>query len=247
MSAGNIIKPFWSWNDKLEKEELLRQIDVMKENGIDGFFMHARSGLVTEYLSDEWFELIEACIIRAEELDMEAWAYDENGWPSGFADGKVPQIGFDFQQKTIDIKVIEDVSVLPERVLGFYQIKEGSGFKVLTDAKVGAVAIYCKVNEYYTDLMNGNAVDYFIKLRPYIYFKGVCCSELPRELDCTYLDYLAVKLVAGYIGNNILVRTRLVPFKVQYDIRHVLYPSLKNFLIHYIWNVSLLQVCFDKN
>lgn len=171
MSAGNIIKPFWSWNDKLEKEELLRQIDVMKENGIDGFFMHARSGLVTEYLSDEWFELIEACIIRADELDMEAWAYDENGWPSGFADGKVPQIGFDFQQKTIDIKVIEDVSVLPERVLGFYQIKEGSGFKVLTDAKVGAVAIYCKVNEYYTDLMNGNAVDYFINQTHEKYYK----------------------------------------------------------------------------
>ena len=32
----NSIKPFWSWNDKLEKTELENQIVQMKENGIDG-------------------------------------------------------------------------------------------------------------------------------------------------------------------------------------------------------------------
>ena len=26
----NIITPFWSWNDRLEKEELVRQIELMK-------------------------------------------------------------------------------------------------------------------------------------------------------------------------------------------------------------------------
>ena len=28
-------KPFWSWNGKLEKDELLRQVDVLKEMGFD--------------------------------------------------------------------------------------------------------------------------------------------------------------------------------------------------------------------
>ena len=37
----NSIKPFWSWNDKLEKAELVHQIEQMKNNGIEGFFMHA--------------------------------------------------------------------------------------------------------------------------------------------------------------------------------------------------------------
>ena len=32
--------PFWSWNDKLEPEELRRQIRAMKKAGIGGFFMH---------------------------------------------------------------------------------------------------------------------------------------------------------------------------------------------------------------
>ena len=39
--------PFWSWNDKLEKDKLLSQIEWMKENGMGGFFMHARGGLRT--------------------------------------------------------------------------------------------------------------------------------------------------------------------------------------------------------
>ena len=32
--------PFWSWNDKLEPEELIRQIQWMNKNGMGGFFMH---------------------------------------------------------------------------------------------------------------------------------------------------------------------------------------------------------------
>ena len=79
--------PFWSWNGELEKEELVRQIRWMRETHNGGFFMHARSGLKTKYLSEEWMQCIEAC---AEEAgDMQAWVYDENGWPSGFAGGKL--------------------------------------------------------------------------------------------------------------------------------------------------------------
>ena len=79
--------PFWSWNGELEKEELIRQIHWMRDTHNGGFFMHARSGLKTQYLSEEWMQCIEAC---AEEAgDMQAWLYDENGWPSGFAGGKL--------------------------------------------------------------------------------------------------------------------------------------------------------------
>ena len=81
--------PFWSWNDRLEEEELRRQIRVMHDLGMNGFFMHARGGLETEYLSDEWFSCVDACVDEARKLGMEAWSYDENGWPSGFAGGKL--------------------------------------------------------------------------------------------------------------------------------------------------------------
>lgn len=81
--------PFWSWNDKLEKEKLIEQIHWMQQNGNGGFFMHARSGLVTEYLSEEWMQCIETCVEEAQKQDMKAWLYDENGWPSGFVGGKL--------------------------------------------------------------------------------------------------------------------------------------------------------------
>jgi len=82
-------KPFWSWNGLLERDELLRQIKVIREMGWGGFFMHSRTGLRTEYLGEEWFELINACANEAEKLGLEAWLYDEDRWPSGYAGGKV--------------------------------------------------------------------------------------------------------------------------------------------------------------
>ena len=81
--------PFWSWNDELNEEELKEQIRWMNAKGIGGFFMHARSGLKTEYLSKKWMDCIQACTEEAEKLGMQAWAYDENGWPSGFCGGKL--------------------------------------------------------------------------------------------------------------------------------------------------------------
>jgi len=84
-------KPFWSWNGNLQEEELIRQIHVLKEMGFGGFFMHSRTGLATEYLGEKWFELINACARQAEKLNMEAWLYDEDRWPSGTAGGLVTQ------------------------------------------------------------------------------------------------------------------------------------------------------------
>lgn len=82
-------KPFWSWNGELRGEELVRQAHVMKEMGLGGYFMHSRAGLITEYLSDEWFDLINEVADAAEADGMEAWLYDEDRWPSGSAGGKV--------------------------------------------------------------------------------------------------------------------------------------------------------------
>jgi len=93
LQTENLVKyqslPFWSWNAELEIDELKKQIRWMKDNGIGGFFMHARSGLITEYLSEDWMQCIEACVEEGEKLGMEPWLYDENGWPSGFAGGKL--------------------------------------------------------------------------------------------------------------------------------------------------------------
>ena len=79
--------PFWSWNNQIEREECKRQIRQMKEVGFGGFIIHARAGLKTEYLSEDWFSCVEACIEEAKKQDMCVWIYDEFGYPSGFVGG----------------------------------------------------------------------------------------------------------------------------------------------------------------
>ena len=81
--------PFWAWNTKLQKDELLWQIEMLKQMGFGGFHMHARSGLATEYLGDEFMQMVRSCVEKAKDEDMLAYLYDEDRWPSGFAGGLV--------------------------------------------------------------------------------------------------------------------------------------------------------------
>lgn len=165
----NSIKPFWSWNDKLEKTELEKQIVQMKNNGIEGFFMHARGGLRTEYMSEEWFEMIEACLDKADELGMQAWAYDENGWPSGFADGCVPALGLEHQQKSLKFMIWEEENPLlqekisAENVLAVFQ-RTGEGFALTENLQPGSYIFYYEVNPYYIDVFNKKTIAHFLNL-----------------------------------------------------------------------------------
>ena len=90
-AVGNEYRPipFWSWNDKLDPDELVRQIHELNHAGIGGFFMHARGGLKTPYLSKEYLDCVTVSVREAVKLGMYAYLYDENGWPSGFGDGTV--------------------------------------------------------------------------------------------------------------------------------------------------------------
>ena len=79
--------PFWSWNCKLEKQTLEKQIEYMKDMGFGGYYMHVRVGLETPYLSDEFMELVGACIEKGKDIGMNSYLYDEDRWPSGSAGG----------------------------------------------------------------------------------------------------------------------------------------------------------------
>ena len=81
--------PFWAWNCKLEKDELLRQLDVLRKMGMGGAHMHVRTGMATPYLSDEFMSLIKVCTDKCRDEGMLAWLYDEDRWPSGAAGGIV--------------------------------------------------------------------------------------------------------------------------------------------------------------
>ncbi len=155
--------PFWSWNDKLEEEELRRQIRNMKALGMRGFFMHARGGLETEYMSEEWFHAVNACIDEAKKQGMEAWAYDENGWPSGFAGRALLSNPANF---TCGL-VCETAGEYPqpaEDILGVY-VTDEHGAK-LCDRDVGAseYTVIRRIRDFsYVDTMNVAVTRQFIE------------------------------------------------------------------------------------
>ena len=139
--------PFWSWNERLDTNETARQVRLMNEAGIGGYFMHARGGLLTEYMGDEWFDNVDAACSEGEGLGMRSWAYDENGWPSGFADGIILQMGEDYQLKTLVYKPTSEFSGNPAHVL-----LERDGY-----------TYYYEVNPLYVDLLNPAVTDAFIE------------------------------------------------------------------------------------
>jgi hypothetical protein len=82
--------PLWVWNDKMTREEIRRELEDFKARGIGGAFIHPRPGLITPYLTDEWFSLCAYAVETGKELGLKIWLYDENSYPSGFAGGHVP-------------------------------------------------------------------------------------------------------------------------------------------------------------
>lgn len=152
--------PFWSWNAKLEPEELVRQVQWMKQNGMGGFFMHARSGLKTEYLSEEWMHCIEVCAEEAERLGMNAWIYDENGWPSGFAGGKLLE-----DSENCDQYILTKIGEYDENATVSYLLNEEEIIRVQDEVIAGEyLNLYIRVANSTADILNPEVVQKFIDL-----------------------------------------------------------------------------------
>lgn len=169
--------PFWSWNEKLDRDSTVKQVRMMHQVGIGGFFMHARGGLETQYMGDEWFSNVDCALETAEELCMDGWVYDENGWPSGFGDGKINGKGDSFCQKIL-------------------RIEKNAIHKENSICMSGGFHFYYEINPYYVDNLDGKVVADFIKeiYEPYYKrFKGrikgfftdepqICRSGIPWSL-----------------------------------------------------------------
>ncbi|GAB3263389.1 hypothetical protein GCM10027347_29860 [Larkinella harenae] len=91
----SLYRPFvrWWWNgDKVNREELIRELRVMKKAGIGGVeinpvkFPGNTNDMNTaslQWLSDEWVDLVKATYEEAKKLDMTCDLIVGSGWPFG--------------------------------------------------------------------------------------------------------------------------------------------------------------------
>ena len=142
--------PFWSWNEKLCPKETATQVELMEKAGLGGFFMHARGGLQTQYLKDEWFDNVKAASDKAKETGMLAWGYDENGWPSGFGCGAVNGLGVEYQQKYLRCEETDAPKTTDHTITN-----------IEVDSK--NLHFYYDVNPFYVDVMDKKVIAEFLK------------------------------------------------------------------------------------
>ena len=119
--------PFWAVNDKLDPEEIARQMKDMARVGLGGGFFHSRHGLITQYMSDEWFAAIDAAVEAARSVGTHVWLYDEDLWPSGNCGGLVAGTNDDYRSATLEAEFVpvshkplddgEDVPVVAYKLL----------------------------------------------------------------------------------------------------------------------------------
>lgn len=186
--------PFWSWNDALDKAELLRQIRQMDEKGWGGYFMHSRVGLVTGYLSDDWMELIDACAVEGGKRGMDAWLYDEDKWPSGFAGGAVAKESAHRAKALVMLPA--GSSGEHDRVIGA-TLEGGTDweFAVRTAAPGDAwFNGYC-----YVDLMDPKTVDAFID-STHEKYKAAVGAHFGKSIPGIFTDEPCYCMASKYVG-----------------------------------------------
>jgi len=229
--------PFWAWNARLEKGELLRQVEDMKQHGLGGFFMHSRVGLETPYMQEEFLDLIQAVVERSAELGMKAYLYDEDRWPSGFAGGEVPKAGRgdEFRNKFLAMQKKSGAdgegAVLAEHAVSADEkgrIAEDSGTKdiYLFTERVCAPCRWFN-GDTYSDNMNPECVRTFIEVTYERYRKRVG-DHFGETIPGIFTDEPNVLLHPGDLtsGTRILPWTAGLPARFENDFGYSIIDKL---------------------
>lgn len=101
----------WVWDDDLTEARMNQQLEALDATSFGGVCIQPmpddfrpkdfRRRMKTPYLSDAFFEMIRQAVTRASELGLLVWLYDEGGWPSGQACGRVLQGHPELEGKTL--------------------------------------------------------------------------------------------------------------------------------------------------
>lgn len=174
----------WVWNDICTQDIIDVQLAEMQRLGIRAFYILPEpkefrpdsmpTGLTPDYLSPEYLDMYAYAIERGNALGMRCWIYDEGGWPSGGACGKVLQDHPEYARQVLKANEVffsagevyrkTSLDVL-ETFLQDQKIIE-DGYRFAADTVVTEYVIDLEVGGKadFPDLLNKNATEYFIEI-----------------------------------------------------------------------------------
>lgn len=101
----------WLWNGVITKDGIKNRIDDMYASGIRAFYIIAEprcfrptmraTSLAPSYLTEDYLALLRYAHLYAKDKGMHTWLYNEGGFPSGMAAGKVAETNPDLHKKGI--------------------------------------------------------------------------------------------------------------------------------------------------
>lgn len=244
----------WVWNDICSCDIIDQQLAEMQNLGIRAFYILPEpkgfrpdsmpTNLEPDYLTDEFFALSVYAIEKGKSLGMNCWIYDEGGWPSGGACGKVmkdhPEYGrqtLECYERSFSAGEVYKKSA-PDVLAAFINEKDiiEEGYRFLDDSVVTEYVAEKETNGNYPDLLNKNATDYFIKTTHEKYASAMknargeivtaVFTDEPKAPSGAFNSELAEKYEAIY-GESILPHLPLVAERVA--------PTAENAYILHRW------------
>ena len=225
----------WVWNDVCTREIIDAQLAEMQNLGIRAFYILPEpkefrpnsmpTKLAPEYLSDKYFELCAYAFEKGKKLGMNCWIYDEGGWPSGGACGRVIKDHPEYAKQVLRVyehnfsagesykKTKSDV------IAAFVDDREmiSEGYIFVKDTAVSEYVAE-KENGNYPDLLNKKATEYFIEIthKKYILNNNVTAvfTDEPKAPTDAFNNELAQKYEAIY-GESVLPHLPLIMKRID--------------------------------
>jgi hypothetical protein len=230
--------PFWSINDRLNPAEVTRQIAMLDEGGYGGVFFHAREGLATSFLGEEWFKSFKAAVDEAKKRSMYVWIYDELCWPSGFAGGIVPALSARYRAKALLMVPSERAYEGEEVIANFKCELNGKGlpakYEVAKPGEEGGEYLYLSFIVFisspgetwfnglsYVDLLDQDVVKKFLEVA-YAPYVDRFSDDIGKTIPGVFTDEPNISSSRPRISSIIPPRgPRIAPFAVPWTDRLV--------------------------
>ena len=182
---------FWLWNAPLEPERIRAQLEDMATHGLRSVCMlpmpHAfrpdntNNSMDPDYLTPAFFDRVRLAVEEAARLGMNWWLYDEGGWPSGQALGKVTDGHPEFGQCTLVRERIETQEPyrVPDDAFALVVEAPAAAATVVppgstwTPAPDGEAWLYRRATGGYVDLLNPDVTKRFLELTHEGYRKAI--------------------------------------------------------------------------